>query len=151
MLKENLQRRDVVGKPTTRIHLVQNSQVPMLSPTTLQCCRFFLQRRNVVGLKTCTELVRRLYKDCTELVGQIPTSYIRAGPRWARKENPFPSDLNRHMTVLQSKKRTLVRSHATTTQAILHKLVNCTGIPQDAVEAAIGEHDRGRRWDGMGG
>ncbi len=38
-----------------------------------------------------------------ELDGQIPTSYKRAGKRWARKENPFPSDLNRHM-VLQSKK-----------------------------------------------
>jgi hypothetical protein len=44
----------------------------------------------------------------TELVGQIPTSYIRAGVRWARKENPFLSDLNRH-TMLLSKERTLAR------------------------------------------
>ncbi len=73
-----------------------------------------------------------------ELVGQIPTSYKRAGARWARKKNPFPSDLNRH-TVLQSKKRTLACSHATTTQATLLKLVNHAGVPQDAVEAAIGD------------
>ncbi len=84
-----------------------------------------------------------------ELVGQIPTSYIRAGVRWSRKENPFPSNLNRH-TVLQSKKRTLTCSHATTTQAALHKLVNNTGVPQDAVKAAIGKHDRGRQQDRMG-
>jgi hypothetical protein len=96
------------------------------------------------------ELVQSLYGGCTELVGQISTSYICAGTRWARKENPFPFDLNRH-TVLQSIKRTLARSHATTTQAGLHKLVNLAGIPQDAVEAAIGKHNCGRRRDGTGG
>jgi hypothetical protein len=85
-----------------------------------------------------------------ELVGQIPTSNIRAGARCARKENPFPSDLNRHK-VLQSKKRTLACSHATTTQAALHKLVNRAGVPQDAVEAAIGKHDCKRQRDWMGG
>ncbi len=85
-----------------------------------------------------------------ELVGQIPKSYICAGARCAKKENPFPSDLNRH-TVLQSKKRILAHSHATTKQAALHKLVNCIGVPQDAVKAAIGEHDCGWRRDRMGG
>jgi hypothetical protein len=96
------------------------------------------------------ELVGRLNRAFTELVRQIPTSYIPAGARWSRKENTFLSDLNRH-TVLQSKKRTLACSHATTTQAALHKLVNHAGVPQDAVEAAIGEYDRGRRRDGTGG
>jgi hypothetical protein len=33
-------------------------------------------------------------------------------------------------------------------QAALHKLVICAGILQDAVEAAIGKHNRGRQWDG---
>jgi hypothetical protein len=46
--------------------------------------------------------------------------------------------------VLQSKKRSLARTHAITTQAALHKLVNRAGAPQNTVEAAIGEHDCGR-------
>ena len=36
-------------------------------------------------------------------------------------------------------------------KATLHKLVNCAGIPQDTVKAAIGKHDCGRQWDGMRG
>jgi hypothetical protein len=93
------------------------------------------------------EVVRRLYGGCRANTYKLHTR----GMRCARKENPFPSDLNRH-TVLQSKKRTLARSHASTTQATLHKLVNCTaGVPQDAVVAAIGKHDRGRQRDRKGG
>jgi hypothetical protein len=90
----------------------------------------------------CTEVVQSLYGACRENPYKLC-----AGARWARKENPLPSDLNRHM-VLQSKKRTLACSHASTTQAALHKLVNCAGIPQDAAKAAIGKHDRGQQWNG---
>jgi hypothetical protein len=79
-----------------------------------------------------------LYRACTELVVQISTSYKCVGARWTRKENLFPSDLNRH-AVLQSEKKTLAHSHETTTQAALNKLVNHAGVPQDAVEAAIGK------------
>jgi hypothetical protein len=57
--------------------------------------------------------------------------------------------------VLQSKKRTLAYSHATTAQAALDKLVNHAGVPQDAVKAAIGEAQGrlgcGRTCGGRGG
>ncbi len=51
----------------------------------------------------------------------------------------------------QKKNSRMARSHATTKQAALHKLANHAGVPQDAVKAAIGEHDHRQQRDGTGG
>jgi hypothetical protein len=54
VLQKNQQRIRVADFSATRMHLVQNPQIPKSSPATPMRWTKNLQRRCVAGLKTCT-------------------------------------------------------------------------------------------------